>query len=283
MMQFQKNAGAARRFARMMKFAAWLQDIPNKITPPPFRLMQIGSAFWQSRALYVAARLDIATVLGDDILAADEIAGRVSAHPDATFRLLRMLAAMGVFKEHSPRRFSNNKLSNFLRTDNPRNVRAMTLMHNSEAMSRPWYEQFEQGVRSGGVPFELAHGEPLFGYMDTHAELDALFAAAMDAVETLVGDSFATDFDWGRFERVIDVGGSKGQIAGDPETLSTPEGDGGGSHPGHTRGRTLLGGAGGRGFARPPGVPGRGRARIGAGGDERQGHFPVECGFAWLR
>ena len=50
-----------------MKFAGWLQNIPNKITPPPFRLIQIGSAFWQSRALYVAARLDIATVLGDDM------------------------------------------------------------------------------------------------------------------------------------------------------------------------------------------------------------------------
>ena len=46
--------------------------------------------------------------------------------------------------------------------------------------------------------------------MDTHAEFDALFAKAMDSVEALVGDSFAKDFDWGRFEGVIDVGGSKG-------------------------------------------------------------------------
>lgn len=86
-----------------MKFAGWLQNIPNKVTPPPFRLMQIGSAFWQSRALCVAARLDIATVLGDERLVADEIAARVAAQPDATYRLLRMLAAMGVFEEVSPR------------------------------------------------------------------------------------------------------------------------------------------------------------------------------------
>jgi len=193
-----------------MKFAAWLQNLPNKLTPPPFRLVQIGSAFWQSRVLHVAARLDVATVLRDEALAVEEIAARVSAQPDATYRVLRMLAAMGVFEEVSPRVFRNNKVSSYLREDNPKNVRAMILMHNSPEMSRPWYEQLEAAVRSGDVPFRRAYGQELFSYMDGHAEFDALFARAMDSVETLTGDSFATDFDWGGFARVIDVGGSKG-------------------------------------------------------------------------
>ncbi|MBS1188828.1 MAG: methyltransferase [Rhodocyclaceae bacterium] len=209
-MSYQKNVGPVRRFAKAMKFAAWLQSLPNKLTPPPFRLMQIGSAFWQSRALYVATRLDIASVLGNDELPAEDIAARVAAHPDATARLLRLLAAMGIFEESGPRTYRNNKLSSFLRADNPQNVRAMILMHNSEAMSRPWYEQLEGGVRQGESPFRLAHGEELYAYMDRHADFDALFSEAMDSVEALTGDSFATDFDWSRFERIIDLGGSRG-------------------------------------------------------------------------
>jgi hypothetical protein len=209
-LSLQKNAGAVRRFSGLMKFAGWLQNIPNKITPPPFRLIQIGSAFWQSRALYVAARLDIATMLGDEHLSADEIAARVLAESDAVYRLLRLLAALGVFEEVSPRVFRNNGLSDYLREDNPKNVRAMILMHNSEAMSRPWYEQLERGVRNGEVPFQLTHGQAMFGYMDAHPEFDRLFSRAMDSVEALTGDSFARDFDWGRFERVIDIGGSNG-------------------------------------------------------------------------
>lgn len=209
-MQFQMNAGAVRRFAKAMKFGAWLQAIPNKLTPPPFRLIQIGSAFWQSRILYVAARLDIATLLGEEELDSAEIAARVAANADATGRLLRMLVAMGIFEERAPHIFRNNKLSAFLRTDNPKNVRAMILMHNSDTMSRPWYEQLEQGVRDGIPPFQLAHGEELFDYLDRHADFDTLFSEAMDAVEALTGDSFATDFAWGRFERIIDVGGSRG-------------------------------------------------------------------------
>ncbi len=209
-MTFQKNAGAVRRFGTLLKFANWLQNLPHKLTPAPFRLLQIGSAFWQSRALYVAARLDIATTLGDDSLSANALAERVSAQPQALFRLLRLLAAMGVFEEVTPGVFRNNALSACLREDRRKNVRAMVLMHNSPEMSLPWLDALEHGVRTGAVPFQTVHGEPLYAYMDHHAEFDALFARAMDSVEALAGDSFATDVDWGRFDRVIDIGGSKG-------------------------------------------------------------------------
>jgi hypothetical protein len=209
-MSLQKYSGSIRRFAKLMKFAAWLQKIPNKLTPPPFRLIQIGSAFWQSRVLHAVVRLDIASVLGDGCLAAETIAAQVSAQPDAIYRLLRMLAAMDVFEEVSPRVFKNTALSTHLREDNPKNVRAMILMHNSTEMSQPWYEQLEQGVRTEEVPFQISHGCELYSYMDGHAEFDSLFTRTMDSVEALMGDSFATDFDWGRFDRVIDVGDSKG-------------------------------------------------------------------------
>lgn len=209
-MSYQLNAGAVRRFAKAMKFGAWLQAIPNKLTPAPFRLMQIGSAFWQSRALYVATRLDIATVLGNEELDADTIAARVSTKADPMRRLLRLLASMGVLQETAPHLYRNNKISTFLRTDNPKNVRAIILMHNSNAMSRPWYEHLEQGIREGVPPFRITHGEDLFDYLDHHSDLDSLFSEAMSSVEALIGDSFATDFDWGQFERIIDVGGSRG-------------------------------------------------------------------------
>ncbi|WP_225587600.1 methyltransferase family protein [Methylomonas fluvii] len=163
-MTLQKNAGAVRRFAKLARFGAWLQNLPNKIVPPPFRLIQIGSAFWQSRALYVAARLDIAGALAGGEASIETLAERVAADADALYRLLRMLAAMGVFEEVADRRFKNNKLSSCLRPDHPNSVRAMVLMHNSPAISRPWFEQLEQGVRSGGVPFESVHGQAFYDY-----------------------------------------------------------------------------------------------------------------------
>jgi hypothetical protein len=124
-----------------------------------------------------------------------------------------MLAAMGVFEETAAGVYRNNKLSSYLRDDNPKNGRAMILMHNSQAMGQPWFEQLERGVREGVAPFRLSHGEELFDYLNHHPDFDQLFSQAMDSVEALTGDSFATDFDWGRFERIIDVGGSRGAKA----------------------------------------------------------------------
>ncbi|MGZ5052635.1 MAG: methyltransferase [Methylobacter sp.] len=212
-MTLQKYSGAVRRFAKAMKFAAWLQAIPNKLTPAPFRLVQIGSAYWQSRALFIAARLDVATVLGTEQLSVTELAGRVNADEKALGRLMRMLAALGVFAEMSPMVFRNNKLSRCLCSDDPQSVCAMILMHNSETMSRPWFEQLEAGIRSGTPPFRLSHGEELFEYLDRHSDFDQLFSEAMDSVEALAGDGFVTDFAWDKFERLIDIGGSRGAKA----------------------------------------------------------------------
>lgn len=212
-MSYQKHAATVYLFAKLMKFAIWLQNLPNQLTPPPFRLMQMGSAFWQSRALYVAARLDIATLLGDEALAVALIAERTGAETDALQRLLRLLVSVEVFAETSVGIYRNNTLSDYLRSDHPQSVRAMMLLHNADEMSRPWFEHLEQAIRSGEVAFEREHGQPLYAYLDRHAEFDTLFARAMDSVEAMCGDSFATDFAWERFERVIDVGGSRGSKA----------------------------------------------------------------------
>ncbi len=212
-MTLQKNKGAVRRFARLLKFAAWLQALPRRTTPAPFQLLQIGSAFWQSRALYVAARLDLAGALGDVALPVDTLAARCAVAADPLQRLLNLLAALGVFEQSAPGHFRNSAVSHFLREDHPQSMRAMVLMHNSPEMSLPWLESLEQGMRTGQPPFALQFGQELFDYMDTHPDFDRLFSKAMDSVEALAGDSFAMDFDWGRFRRVIDVGGSAGSKA----------------------------------------------------------------------
>ncbi len=74
-------------------------------------------------------------------------------------------------------------------------------------------ESLEEAVRRGGIPFELSHGRDLFAYMDENREFDLLFSSAMDSVEALTGNSYLHDFNWNKFERIIDVGGSRGQKA----------------------------------------------------------------------
>lgn len=213
MTSLQKNRFKTRLFHRALAFANRLANLPNKLTPPPFRVIQIGSAFWQSRALYVAAKLGIADSIADSERSSQELATELSLHEDNLYRLLRMLASIGVFIETAPRHFTNSKLSDCLRRDHPQSVREMVVMHNSPEMTRPWIDFLEHAIRSGEIPFVRSNGEELFTYMDHHPEFDALFSRAMDAVEGITGTEYLNDFDWSLFDRLIDVGGSQGQKA----------------------------------------------------------------------
>lgn len=207
----QRNRFRVRLFHAVTGLGNWLAALPNKLIPPPFRLIQMGSAYWQSRTLYVAAELGIADNLGEEVKNIQVIASELKLHQENLYRLMRMLASLGVFEESSARCFRNSKLSHYLRRDHPQSVRAMVLMHNSPQISTPWFDSLGLSMHTGEVPFALSHGKDLFAYMDNHPQFDALFTEAMEAVEGLTGTDYLHDFDWGRFDRLIDVGGSNGK------------------------------------------------------------------------
>ncbi len=210
MPSLQRQRLQAWAFRGASKLLGRLQGVLTGVLPPAVRLLQIGSAFWQSRALAVAAQLDLATHLGEERLTHAELAERAGIRPDLCLRLLRFLAAMGVFSLGADGRVSNNPVSQALRSDRPGSVRHVVLMHNSPEMTQPWLDALEESLHTGVVPFEQVHAEPLFAYMDSHPEFDALFARAMDEVGALSGEAFVTALDWGRFDRLIDLGGGKG-------------------------------------------------------------------------
>ena len=209
-MKLIKNKLSIKHYQTIMRFANWLQQLPNKLTPPPFRLIQIGSAYWQSRALYVGVRLELADEIGGAEKSIATLADTLKLNDDHLYRLMRMLASMGIFTETSHRIFKNSKLSDYLRKDNPKNVRAMILMHQSPEMVKPWIEGLEGCIRDGGIPFEKVNGKDLFEYMNQNNSFDSLFSAAMDTVENIAGSQFLADFNWSNFKRIIDVGGSTG-------------------------------------------------------------------------
>jgi hypothetical protein len=213
MSTLQRNGLKVKMYQTAMRFANKLAALPNKLVPPPFRILQIGSAYWQSRALYVATELGIADTINEQEMTSENIAKQLNLDADYLHRLLRMLASFGIFEVCGERRFRNNKLSRCLLSDVSQSVRDMVLLHNSPEMSRPWCEALGPALRNGEVPYVQSHGEDLFDFLDHNPKFDALFAAAMASVEALTGTDYLHDFDWGRFDRLIDVGGSNGSKA----------------------------------------------------------------------
>src|ERR1700691_4065829 len=69
-------------------------------------LLQMIWGIHISRAVYVAAELGIADLLADGPMSAADLARGTGTQAPSLYRVLRLLAALGVFEEHESRSFS---------------------------------------------------------------------------------------------------------------------------------------------------------------------------------
>src|SRR5262249_19201385 len=99
----------------------------SEAPPPAAQLIQLGSAHWVSRILFVAAQLGLAVKLAGGAKSAEELAGPTGTHAPSLYRLMRTLGNLGVFSEDAKRRFSLTPLGEALRSGSPGSARATIL------------------------------------------------------------------------------------------------------------------------------------------------------------
>jgi DNA-binding IclR family transcriptional regulator len=79
-------------------------------TPSPqSHLIEMATAHWVSRFLYVAARMNLADHLADRPKTAEELAQSTGATASSLYRFMRTLASLGLFTEDSEHRFSRKR------------------------------------------------------------------------------------------------------------------------------------------------------------------------------
>lgn len=71
-------------------------DTTQAETWTPGRILELSGYYWRTCTLHAAVELDLFSVLGDDELTADAVAGKCGTDLDATARLLNALAALGL-------------------------------------------------------------------------------------------------------------------------------------------------------------------------------------------
>ena len=80
------------------------------------QLIRLGYGFMISQALNVVASLNIADRLIDGERSVTDLAAETGCHADSLYRIMRVLAAEGVFHETLDRRFSLTELGAALRS-----------------------------------------------------------------------------------------------------------------------------------------------------------------------
>ncbi|MFC9993829.1 methyltransferase [Nocardia sp. NPDC127526] len=179
--------------------------------PPPLSVLSLADGWLLSQAVCTAARLGIADALAGGPRPAAEIAERIGADPDATYRLLRMLAGHGVFHELRDRRFELNAVADPLRTDSPQSVRPL-LAATAHPVMWATGGQLLRSVQTGRSGHELAHGTTGFEHLAADPELAAAFHDAMRVTSQLAAGPLLAAVDYSRYGTIADIGGGSGYL-----------------------------------------------------------------------
>jgi hypothetical protein len=178
---------------------------------PDEQILSVIQGYWQSRALAVAAELELADLLSQGPLSVEVLAARSNADPSTLFRLLRALESTGIFQQVSPRVFANTPVSECLRKDHPRSQWAWTRLTLSTGLGQ--YEGWAgllDSVKTGNVAYDQIFGRPYWQFLQQNPEKSAIFNEAMRSLSSPMTPAVTAAFDWSRFPVIADVGGGIG-------------------------------------------------------------------------
>jgi hypothetical protein len=180
--------------------------------PLPQQMFQMITGFWVSQAVGTFAELGLADTFDGKPQTARDVASRAATDPDATFRLLRTLASVGVVAHGDGDRFELTPLGATLRSDVPGSMRDMARAQTMPGHWLPW-GRLRDVVRTGTRQTGAALGAEIFGYYAEQPAERAAFLGAMDGLSMLVAAEAARVYDASAHRALCDVGGSAGTIA----------------------------------------------------------------------
>jgi hypothetical protein len=189
-------------------------DIQSRSTTsadPSQTLARMIMGFRVSQMIYVAAKLGIADLLKDGPQSADALAQATGTHAPSLYRVLRALAAEGIFAEDDHGRFALTSLAEPLRSGIPGSVRAQALLFGDEARWRTW-GQLIYSVTTGEPAFPHLHGTNMWEYQSRHPELNTYFNDYMVANTAPQTASVVAAYDFSRINTLVDVGGGHGAL-----------------------------------------------------------------------
>jgi hypothetical protein len=181
-----------------------------KEIPPPLQMLQIISGFWIARCVYVLAKLGLADLIKDGPKSVDDLAAATNTHAPSLFRVLRALASVGVITQDG-RRFGGTPLSDTLRSDVRGSIRAFVMTELGEEHYPAWGELLHS-VRTGGIAFDKAFGEPVWEFFAKNPENAQIFNDAMSGMTAQANEALHVAYNFSGINKIMDVGGGHGGL-----------------------------------------------------------------------
>jgi len=172
------------------------------------KMMQLITAKWISKPIYVVVKLGIPDILTNGPLSITEIAERCNAHAPFLLQIMKALASIKIFREKENQVFELTEMAECLKKDSMRDIVLMLL---SDWHDAAWNCLLES-IQTGKVAFNLAHGEPAFDWLNKNPEIAEIVCKAntIKAAGSFV--PLVNVYDFSNVRNVIDIGGGYGVL-----------------------------------------------------------------------
>jgi hypothetical protein len=173
------------------------------------RLTRLVTGHILTQCLYCVARLGVVDAMPvGEATAVDEIATRVGAHADSLYRVMRALAAEGLFEEVEPGRFRATEIGELFR-DGDGSLRYGALLHGGQTM--PLFVHMLETVKTGMPVPILREGKTRWEQLAEDPEQSEIFNRAMRGRAPALAGTLGA-LDWHGVQDVVDVGGGIGGV-----------------------------------------------------------------------
>jgi hypothetical protein len=173
-------------------------------------LREMAAGHILPRCLHTVAELGVADALDDAPRSVGQLAVAVGADVDALHRVLRLLAAQGLFELRGDE-VLHTPMSRLLRTDHPRSMRPLARMMGL-AVHWSSYGRFDHSLRTGRPAIEQVAEGGLWAHLAQNPDEGMIFDAAMQARSQVQVPAVVGAYDFTRFAVIGDIGGGRGQL-----------------------------------------------------------------------
>jgi O-methyltransferase domain len=185
-------------------------DLVPTALRPDVVLMQLMFGKQITYSLAAMARLGIADHMSATPISIETLAENIDAHGPSLYRVMRMLASVGVFRE-AGRKFALTPVGELLRSDQKNSARYRAMLRGDEWTTRA-YEHFVDCVRTGGDGVTKAYGKNMFQVLAERPDQADTFHRAMTDSSAISGPAILDTYDFSGIGKLADVGGGHGSM-----------------------------------------------------------------------
>jgi hypothetical protein len=180
-------------------------------SPPGLELVRtVVTGYVMSRSIYLAAELGVADLLADGPRSVEELAAAAKVQPQPLYRVLRLLAASGLFAKSGERGFMLNDLAECLRSGVPGSMRNAVLLFGEEPFRA--CGDLPHMVKTGDLAFEHVYNQTYWEYLADHPAVAEAYHDGIHRLMGLMHKSLVAAYDFAGARTVVDVGGGLGLL-----------------------------------------------------------------------